>query len=63
MDVITDMVIRFTVDDLRDMIFEKMRKNIPDIDIHQYEYEIITSLNGIVIHCRPVNRNQGDDVE
>ena len=47
MEIVSDMIIKFTADD------------ISDIDIHQYEYEIITPLNGIVIHCRPVNRNQG----
>lgn len=52
MEIVSDMIIKFTADDISDIY-------IPDIDIHQYEYEIITPLNGIVIHCRPVNRNQG----
>lgn len=59
MEIVSDMIIKFTADDITDMLFEKMRKNIPDIDIRQYEYEIITPLNDIIIHCRPVNRNQG----
>ena len=59
MDVITDMVIRFTVDDLRDMIFEKMRKNIPDIDIYQYELEIMSHLDEVTVlyRSKPVDRN------
>ena len=34
MEIVSDMIIKFTADDISDMLFEKMRKNIPDIDIH-----------------------------
>lgn len=59
MDVITDMVIRFTVDDLRDMIFETIRKKIPAIDIHQYELEIMSHLDEVTVlyRSKPVDRN------
>lgn len=59
MDVITDMVIRFTVDDLRDMIFETIRKKIPAIDIYQYELEIMSHLDEVTVlyRSKPVDRN------
>lgn len=59
MDIITDMVIRFTVDDLRDMIFETIRKKIPVIDIYQYELEIMSHLDEVTVlyRSKPVDRN------
>lgn len=59
MDIITDMVIRFTVDDLRDMIFETIRKKIPAIDIYQYELEIMSHLDEVTVlyRSKPVDRN------
>lgn len=59
MDIITDMVIRFTVNDLRDMIFETIRKKIPAIDIYQYELEIMSHLDEVTVlyRSKPVDRN------
>lgn len=59
MDIITDMIIRFTVDDLRDMIFETIRKKIPAIDIYQYELEIMSHLDEVTVlyRSKPVDRN------
>lgn len=59
MDIITDMVIRFTVDDLRDMIFETIRKKVPAIDIYQYELEIMSHLDEVTVlyRSKPVDRN------
>lgn len=55
MEIVSDMIIKFTADDISDMLFEKMRKNIPDIDIHQYEYEIITPFKW---HCDTLQTSQ-----
>ncbi len=33
MEIVSDMIIKFTADDIPYMLFEKMRKNIPGIDI------------------------------